>query len=208
MQPTTGPGFSEEHALRDGTHVRLRHIRPEDADELRRGLERLSPESRYRRFLGGVGQLSDELIRYLTNVDGQDHVAIVAGRPRADGTEEGVGVARFVRVHDEPSVAEPAITVLDGEQHKGIGHMLAVTLGRAARERGISHFRGEILANNDTVRELLAGVGAELHEVGENRIVFDVALDRALPPDDPAPNAVGRLLNAASTWLAGLFRAR
>ena len=35
---TTEPGFSEEHALRDGSHVRLRHIRPEDADELRRGM--------------------------------------------------------------------------------------------------------------------------------------------------------------------------
>ena len=203
---TTGAGFSEEHALADGSHVRLRHIRPEDADELRRGLERLSPESRYRRFLGGVSQLSEGLIHYLTDVDGVDHVAIVATRPRADGGEEGLGVARFVRVHDEPTVAEPAITVLDDEQNKGLGHLLALTLARAARERGISHFRGEILANNDAVRELLANVGATFHESGEDRVVFDVALDRELPPDGEHHPARS-LLAAASTWLAGLFRA-
>ena len=204
---TTGAGFSEEHVLGDGSHVRLRHIRPEDAAELRRGLERLSPQSRYRRFLGGVGQLSDELVRYLTNVDGVDHVAIVAARPRADGSEEGLGVARFVRVRDEPTVAEPAITVIDDEQHKGIGHLLAWTLARAARERGVSHFRGEILANNDAVRQLLDGVGATLRDSGDDGVVFDVALDGE-PPADAGPPAAQRLLAAASTWLAGLFRAR
>lgn len=204
---TTEPGFSEEHALRDGSHVRLRHIRPEDADELRRGMERLSPESRYRRFLGAVGTLSDELIQYLCNVDGHDHVAIVATRPRADGGEDGLGVARFVRVAGEPTVAEPAITVLDDEQHKGIGHLLALTLARAAHDRGISHFRGEILADNDSIRELLANVGAEFHGTEPGRVVFDVALDRE-PPPDPAQSPARRLLAAASTWLAGLFRAR
>lgn len=204
---TTDPGFSEEHALRDGTHVRLRHIRPEDAGELRRGLERLSPESRYRRFLGSVGGLSDELIRYLTEVDGHDHVAIVAARPRVDGGEDGLGVARFVRVAGEPTVAEPAITVLDDEQHKGIGHLLALTLARAAHERGISHFRGEILADNDAIRELLTNVGAEFRASETGRVVFDVAVDRE-PPADSGHSPARRLLAAASTWLAGLFRAR
>ncbi|HEX9102853.1 MAG TPA: GNAT family N-acetyltransferase [Polyangia bacterium] len=203
---TTGPGFSEEHALRDGSRVRLRHIRPEDADELKRGMERLSPASRYSRFLGSVGQLSEGLIHYLTNVDGQDHVAIVATRPRADGGEEGLGVTRFVRVHGEPTVAEPAITVLDDEQHKGIGHLLALTLARAAHERGISHFRGEILANNDAIRELLSNVGAELRATEDGRVVFDVGLEGA-PPTDEGPHPARSLLAAASTWLAGLFRA-
>src|SRR3989442_11671892 len=70
-----GPAFSEEHMLADRSIVRLRLIRPDDADELRRGFERLSPESRYRRFLSGVHQLSDEALRYLTHVDERDHLA-------------------------------------------------------------------------------------------------------------------------------------
>src|SRR5207249_1225870 len=83
-------------------------IRPDDADELRRGFERLSPESRYRRFLSGVHQLSDEALRYLTHVDERDHLAIVVTRPRPDGSEEGLGVARFIRLRDEPTADEPA----------------------------------------------------------------------------------------------------
>jgi hypothetical protein len=107
-------------------------------------------------------------------------------------------------VHDEPTVAEAAITVLDSEQHKGLGRLLAMVLARAALERGVTRFRGEILANNDAVRQLLGDVGAELHAAADDRIVFDVALDRELPASEP-PDALRRLLRAASTWLGGLF---
>ena len=194
-----------EHTLDDGTHIRLRFIRPDDADELRRGFERLSPASRYRRFLGGIGRLSDENIRYLTNVDGYDHLAIVATRQRADGTEEGLGVARYVRVAGAPNIAEAAITVVDDAQHRGLGRLLGLTLATAARQRGITHFRGEILANNDSVRQLLRDVGAELHSTGDDGVSFDVSLDRG-PPTNPAPEVViRRFLKAAATWIGGLI---
>ena len=205
-----GPGFSEDHALRDGT---IGALAPYPSRRRRRAaawIEELSSESRYRRFLGGVNQLSDGLVKYLTVVDGQDHVAIVATRPRSDGTEEGVGVARFVRLRDAPTVAEAAITVIDGEQHKGIGWLLAVTLGRAARERGIAHFRGEILADNQAIRQLLGEVGAELHAVGDGCIVFDVALESGTSSavEDKGKAVTSPLLRAASTWLTGRFRHR
>jgi GNAT superfamily N-acetyltransferase len=203
----SAPDFSEEHTLDDGLRVRLRYIRPEDAVELRRGFEQLSPESRYRRFLGGLGHLSDENIRYLTNVDGHDHVAIVATRPRPDATEEGLGVARFVRVTDEPTVAEAAITVRDDVQHRGLGRLLGVALAAAARNRGIAHFRGEVLANNDSVHQLLRDVGAVLHAADDDRIVFDVALDREPPTSAPRDLRIGRFLRAAATSLVGLFGA-
>jgi GNAT superfamily N-acetyltransferase len=204
--PPNGPDFSEEHTLSDGTRVRLRYIRPEDADELRRGFERLSPQSRYRRFLGGVGHLSDEHIRYLTEVDGQDHVAIVAARSRRDGSEEGLGVARFIRVAGEPTVAEAAITVVDDVQHKGIGLLLAMALAAAARDRGIAHFRGEVLENNEAVRKLLREVGAVLGSAQDNRVVFDIALDREPLANAPRELPIRRFLAAAATWLAGLVQ--
>ena len=82
-----------------------------------------------------------------------------------------------------------------------------LSLARAAHERGISHFRGEILADNDAIRELLASVGAEFRASETGRVVFDVAVDRE-PPADSTHSPARRLLAAASTWLAGLFRAR
>ncbi len=65
----TGPDSSEEQVLDDGTHVTLRHIRPSDMAELKRGFDALSSPSRYRRFQYAIGALSNDALRYLTNVD-------------------------------------------------------------------------------------------------------------------------------------------
>lgn len=182
----TGPDFREEHFLRDGTKVVLRHIQPVDADELLRGFEKLSPESRFFRFFHGVSRLSPEQLRYLTEVDGRDHVAIVA--VTADGTEQGLGVARFIRDKDEPTVAEAAITVIDAMQGKGLGTILGAATARAAKERGIERFRGEILTSNQRMRELLSTAGARVSETGDGEARFDVELSD-LPLEEEARTA-------------------
>ena len=81
-------------SLRDGSTVPVRPIEPSDSDRLRRGFERLSDESRYRRFLSPVAQLSESQLRYLTDVDHRDHEALIAIAPESD---DAVAVARFVR---------------------------------------------------------------------------------------------------------------
>ena len=50
--------------LRDGTPVLVRPVRPNDKDLLRQGFDRLSPASRYRRFLAPVDELSEAELRY------------------------------------------------------------------------------------------------------------------------------------------------
>ncbi len=157
----TGPDFAETHTLPDGTRVVLRHIRPGDAAELQRAFERLSPGSRYRRFFGGVAHLSEAALRYLTEVDGHDHVAIVAATESPDlKSEQGLGVARFVRLAEEPSVAEAAVTVVDDVQRHGLGRLLATTLALAALERGVTRFRAEVLADNAPMLALMRDLGA------------------------------------------------
>ena len=198
--------FHEEHVLRDGTPVVLRAIRPEDADELRRGLARLSPQSRYRRFLGVVTAFSDEQLEYLTKPDGHDHVAIVAAtrRPGSD-REEGLGVARFVRVPGKPAVAEAAITVADEAQGKGLGLLLSLALARAAYDEGIRRFRGQIVADNPAVRQLLADVGATVAPDGD-RMTFDVELTPTpFTPGSQLDLIARRLLRAAADALVGVL---
>src|SRR6476660_3856548 len=78
--------------LRDGSRVDVRPIAATDKELIRRGFERLSPESRYRRFLSSMPALDDRALAYLTELDHHDHEALVA----LDG-DEAVGVARFVR---------------------------------------------------------------------------------------------------------------
>jgi GNAT superfamily N-acetyltransferase len=203
----TGPEFSARHTLADGTQVLLRHIRSEDAEELRRGFERLSPTSRYRRFFGGVGALTPEMLRYLTCVDGVDHVAIVASIESPDlKVETGAGVARFVRLANEPTVAEAAVTVIDDQQGKGLGHLLAVTLAEAARERGIQHFRAEVLKSNVPVRQMLVDIGAVVRVDGPESIVFDISLEQILSEESAENPSIRRILRAAASQVAGLIR--
>jgi hypothetical protein len=47
-----------EVALRDGGMVRIRPITPDDKDHILDGFRRLSPESRYRRFLSPIDELT------------------------------------------------------------------------------------------------------------------------------------------------------
>jgi RimJ/RimL family protein N-acetyltransferase len=171
-------------------------IRPDDREVLRSALQRMSPESRYRRFLAPLGELSDEMLRYLCEVDGVNHVAIVATTDSLDlKTEEPLGVARFVRIEDEPEVAEVAITVGDWFQGRGLGKLLLATAAEAARERGIRKFRGEVLGSNAPVRHLLQEVGAEAKQTPEGTIAFDVPLEGA-------DTTLHRLLCAAGAQVA------
>jgi GNAT superfamily N-acetyltransferase len=200
----TGPGFREEHALSDGQRVVLRHVRPGDADELRRAFERLSPESRYRRFFGGLMHLSDPMLRYLTEVDGRDHVAIVATTESPDlKSEQGLGVARFVRMKDEPTVAEAAVTVVDDAQRKGLGRLLATTLAEAARERGVRTFRADVLAENEPMRAIMQEIGAVERGRDAGVVTYDVTLDAIAHPQG---GPLDRLLRAAASSMAVLLR--
>lgn len=200
----TGPDFREEHTLADGTHVLLRHVRPSDGEELRRAFERLSPESRYRRFFGGLTQLSDATLHYLTEVDGHDHVAIVALTESPDlKTETGLGVARFVRLKDEPSVAEAAVTVVDDAQRRGLGRLLATTLAQAAQERGVHRFRADVLADNEPMRAIMTEIGATERSGVAGVISYDVNLDVVGPARD---GPVDRFLRAAASSMAVLLR--
>src|SRR5664280_1691911 len=94
------------HVLHDGTPVEIREIRADDGDRLRASHARLSPESRYRRFLGAKPTLSESDARYLVSVDGSDHVAYVATTTVNGREGEIVAVARFIRLADAPSTAE------------------------------------------------------------------------------------------------------
>jgi GNAT superfamily N-acetyltransferase len=172
--------FREEHVLSDGTRVTLRFIEATDAPELRRCFARLSPRSRYQRFLGGLSELTDEMVDYLPRVDNLHHVAIVATTDSNDlKSEVGLGVGRFVRLTERPEVAEAAITVLDEAQGKGLGRLLMTALARVAAQRGVRMFRGEVLADNNRMRHLLSEVGATSGAVDSDTLTFDVALPDA-----------------------------
>jgi GNAT superfamily N-acetyltransferase len=194
--------MSTEHVLADGTVVLIRPIRPEDAALIREGFDRLSAESRYRRFFGAITHLTDEVLEYLTNVDGVTHVAFVATQVTLDlKTERGLGVARFVRLADDPEVAEAAVTVVDDMQRKGIGRILLSTLADAARDRGIKRFRGEVLATNAPMQQILAEVSAQVVRADGVTAEYDVELE-VPPASGHGASALARLLREAAGSMA------
>lgn len=146
--------------LSDGTSVLVREIRASDKRSLVHGLERLSPESIRRRFLTAKPRFSAGELRYLTEVDGIDHHALVATTPAR--TDSLIAVARFVRLPADPRAAEAAIVVCDAFQGRRLGTALAERLADAASERGIVRIEASILADNRPALALMRTIGARL----------------------------------------------
>ena len=143
-------------ALGDGARIRIRQGHHSDRELLLRGFERLSPESRYRRFLVAMSELSEDAVRYLTEIDHHDHEAMVA---LSEETGEGIGVARYVRHPDRRDAAELAVTVIDDWQGRGVGTLLVEVLSARAREEGIRSFTALMLAGNDEMMDMLSRLG-------------------------------------------------
>jgi GNAT superfamily N-acetyltransferase len=137
--------------LRDGSRIRIRQGHRSDRELLVRGFQRLTPESRYRRFLTPVSQLSGEMVRYLTEIDHHDHEAMIALDER---TGEGIGVARYVRNRKRPDTAEVAVTVIDEWQGRGVGTLLLEVICGRAREEGIESFTALMLATNQEMMDV------------------------------------------------------
>lgn len=163
--------------LRSGREVVIRPIRGTDARRLEAAYARLSAESRYRRFLTSKPELGAAELRYLTEVDQRDHVALVA--TLAHDPDVIIGVGRFIRSRAVPGAAEFAILVVDAYQGEGLATELLKRLADAALERGVTRFTATVLADNEPVHRLmhrLAGRFAERHRDGSvEELTIDLA---------------------------------
>ena len=166
--------------LRDGRPVALRPVVPADRDRLAAGFDALSLDSRRQRFLGAVSTLSPSTLRYLTEVDGRDHVAWGA-LDLSDPAAPGFGVGRFIRLGDEPDVAEFSLTVLDTAQGLGVGQLLLAVLAVLAPGVGVRTLRGVIGRENERMTRWLRRLGAEQTSSGQ-----DLVMDLRLPVDAAA----------------------
>lgn len=168
-----------EFSLRDGTKVFVRHIRPADKDMLQSGLRNLSTKTVYQRFMGAKPRFTSTELRYLTEVDGHDHVALVAELASRPGWI--VGVARYVRLNENPDIAEMAILVVDEFQGRGAGSQLAELLAEEALRNGITRFRATSLRDNVAVHKVISRLARHLepeHDYdgwGTESVLIDLA---------------------------------
>jgi len=149
--------------LRNGRRVRVRSIRPADANMDRAFFAGLSRESRYMRFMQHVTELTPELVQQFTEIDGTREMALVA-LDDASGDDKIVAVARYVAATGrEGETGEFAIVVADAWQRNGLGRALMELLIDGARRHGLRKLVGSILAVNSSMRSLAAALGFSMH---------------------------------------------
>jgi GNAT superfamily N-acetyltransferase len=169
----------------------VRPIRPDDRDALHEAFLSLSEETRFRRFLRPVKELTGSELDYLTDVDHHDHEAVVA----VDEAGEIVGVARYIRLADRPNEGEVAVTVRDEWQGRGVGTLVLRALIERARTEGVVAFTALCLASNRDMMILFDELGDGVRRTGAAQGA--VELEIALPTDShdrvrPALRAAAR----------------
>lgn len=134
----------------DLSAVAIRPIEPDDAEGLRRLFWRLSPETRYFRFLNPMDHPGETCLRHLADVDHRDRDALLAVVD-----DQVVAVARYDRDVAEPRHAEVAVVVEDAWHRRGIATALLRALTAVATERGVEHFTATVASDNRAVATLV-----------------------------------------------------
>lgn len=202
MEPVTAE-------LRDGSVVAIRPIQPDDKERLSAAFERLSEESRRRRFMVPAERLTPEDLVYLTEVDHRRHEALVATDP--DGGEI-LGVARWVRQPGRREVAELAVAVVDDWQGRGMGTELVAAANRRAREEGVERYHAIVSTDNVQVIEALERNGAVRRAEQDDPDAIDFEVD--VPGEGvgaglaaglrAAASGQLRMVGAAAEWVRAL----
>jgi len=198
--------------LADGSTLRVRPIRPGDADALQAFHVGQSERSTYLRFFAPLARLPDRDLERLVTVDHRDRVALVAVTG-SDRDERIVGVARYDRIDGQ--AAEVAFNIADPLHGRGIGSVLLEHLAAAARERGISRFVAEVLPQNGRMIGVFADAGYDVQQRTADGLVsvsFDIGptdRSRAVVADREhraEAQSVRALLEARSLVVVGPVR--
>ena len=175
--------------LEDGRAICIRAVRPDDEEQLRKGVSQLSDRSRYLRFFTPAPMMPDHVIAKLVDVDGHRHLAW--GAILSDGPEHrAIGVVHAVRSDEHSRRAEFAITVLDEFHGQGLARMLSAVLLIHCKLEGIATLDAQVLLENRPAIRLLRSLGAQQcrseDSVGEYALNIAAALDTLRQADVPA----------------------
>ena len=160
--------YSAQAALKDGTPVEIRALRPSDEADMLAAIERTGPSSLQSRFFVMKRHFSEKERAFFMDVDFSNHVALAAwaleqGRPAI------VGGGRYVVTN--PGEAEMAFVVVDAWQGRGVGSLLLRHLTEIAREQGVRELTAEVLSDNGAMRSVFTKAGFRLARSDDPRTV-------------------------------------
>lgn len=143
--------------LEDDREITIRPIQPEDAGIEQDFVQHLSPETRRRRFLAAIRELTPRALERFTHPEYPQEQALIATIKEA-GVEKEIGVARYA---GEPGGvhAEFAIVIADEWQGKGLGRRMMQDLLEAATTAGMRHLEGLVLRDNRQMLQMVQDLG-------------------------------------------------
>jgi len=155
--------YNATESLRDQRTITIRAIRPEDKGLIVDGLNKVSAESLYRRFLILKKEFTAHDLKQVTEVDFVNIVALVAVLEK-NGDDRIVGGGRYVRTEPSKSGqrAEVAFLIEDAFHGLGIASLLFKHLVAIARDSGITEFEAEVLPSNEAMLRVFARSGIPL----------------------------------------------
>ena len=176
--------FDRDVVLRDGTRVRMRAIRPDDAPRLVALYDHLSRDTRYQRFFSAMRRLPIDWARFLATVDYTRRFALVAEAP--GDPDPLIAVARYEPA-GEPDTVEVAFVVQDDWQGRGLGTLLFRAVLAAAESNGVRRFRAWVLAENHRMLRLIAELGEVQQRTFEQGVIELAFAARPLRPGRGSP---------------------
>src|SRR5262249_20696598 len=154
----------------------------------------------YFRFFQTKQRLSDEELRYFTELDFTRDVALVATL-REGQEEQIIGVGRYFRIYEDgqPTAhAEVPFTVADVHQARGVGTLLLEHLAVMARRQGIDTFEAYVLGENNRMLEVFEASGFTVQRALDAG-VFHVSFPTADTPQVRAASAERERVAAAQS---------
>jgi len=147
--------------LRDGTPVRLRPIRPDDAPDLHDMIGRTNLDDLRMRFFTAMKQLPPTLAARLTQIDYDREMAFVAHA--VNGQNDGLwGVGRL---HADPDRqrAEYAVLTRSDIAGRGLGLRLMQEIIEHGHRTAVGEIFGEVLAENERMLTMCERLGFRRH---------------------------------------------
>src|SRR5438067_2008440 len=186
--------------LRNGRTLRIRTVRPDDAEGLKRMFGSLSTESLYSRFFDL--RTAEEALRYSpVDVDYVHDFGVVG-----QVGEDIIAVAHYFAFPRRPNTAECAFTIADRYHGCGIGTKLLEKLAEIARTHGITQFEAEVLPENQRMLDvfLCSGFG-ETGAAGREAELRIVEKVRAAGIRMVGPNCMGVINTDANVRMHATF---
>jgi acetyltransferase len=165
----------QEWPMRGGNCYVVRPIHPNDAEMLQDFVRRMSPESRYFRFVSTMRELSVKMLARFTLIDYDREMAVVAilreRKPNEDGgfdeTERIIGVSRYV-TNPDLSTCEFSLAIADEFNGQGMGSRMMLSIMDVARGKGLAQIEGLVLTNNAPMLKLMRSLGFEVRKYEED----------------------------------------